>query len=296
MSNVKISGNYLLVVYENDDIEQLVFSKRFVIYENLVTVESRVHESSVAGDRQYRQEVDFVIHHPSYDIPNPYSDLKVWILQNDRWDNAISHLEPRFVKNRELEFDYTGENSFDGNNEFRNFDLKDLRYYSIQIDSISRTPEGWESWLHPDPNRGFKLYRTDPDINGKFLVKNDEGFDDHLEADYIMVHFNLPFDFALSDAGVYIYGALSNFSCPREFRMDYNYVKKAYEADLLLKQGYYNYLYAVLKEGDDFPDLAVVEGTHFETNNNYTIFVYNYEISGDYDRVVGRLFTDSYNR
>ena len=286
MSSVNRSGNYLLVVYEDGDIDQPVLARRFVVFENLVGIDARMKQPTEIGERKYRQEVDFTIHHDFFDIQNPYEDLTVQILQNNRWDNAIGDLKPRFVKDRELDYDYGKENTFDGGNEFREFDLKQLDFITLQVARIELVDKIWNCWLKPDPKRTFLQYKTIRDINGNFLVRNDDGFETHLESDYVVVHFTLPFDFPMAESEIYVYGALSNWQKHPDFKMDYNYDRKQYECSVMLKQGFYNYLY-LIDGADYFGQNTNVEGSHFVTENEYMIFVYNYDIAEDYDRVIG---------
>lgn len=68
--------------------------------------------------------------------------------------------------------------------------------------------------------------------------------------------------------------------------MTYNYVNKAYETVLYLKQGYYNYQY-VLVEDDKKPNAAFIEGSHYETENDYYILVYYQSYSDRYQQLIG---------
>ena len=295
MCQITLSGNYLLYVFEDGDQDKPVFASRVVIFEPLVAVNARVHESSIVGERRYQQEVDFTINHANFDIPNPYEDLAVAVLQNNRWDNAKLDLEPRFVKDRELDFDYGEPNNFMGNNEFRELDLKHFRYITLRVDSTVQKRDGFHTWVKKDPMRTFAQYRTVRDINGKFLPYNDNGFDSDLEADYSYCHFTLPFDMPLSNVKFYVFGAFSQWKCSEKYKLEYDYIKKAYKTTVRLKQGYYNYVYAAVKDGEVAYDLTVAEGNHSQTENEYQIFVYNYDISRDYYRVIGAFFTNSFN-
>jgi hypothetical protein len=291
---VKVSGNYLLVVYLQGQMENPVLTKRFVVYERLVDIGAKVKQPTVVSERQYQQEVDFTIFHKDYEINNPYTNLHACILQNNRWDNAVMNLQPKFVKQQELVYDYDVETTFDGGNEFREFDLKNLRYSTIQVDSIRLIEGQYHAYLAPDPVRRWMPYRTTPDINGRFLVKNDRGSNDRVESHYVMVHFELPYETNVPKADFYVFGGLSNFNYRKEFRMKYDYEEKAYKADLLLKQGYYNYKYVLLSEGDNYGDVRPAEGSHYQAQNEYVIFVYNKEMARDYDRVVGASFIDAF--
>jgi len=292
-----LSGNYLFYVFLDADRTKPVLSRRFVVYEQLVRFRSRVKESTVISESRYMQEVDFDILHPEYPIPNPYTELKVSVLQNHRWDNAISDLQPMYVKNNELTYDYDEENNFNGGNEFRNFDLKSLRYSSNEVGPISNNSEGVpQALLLPDEKRTFSTYRTDQDIQGQYLVRNSDAFNDNTESQYVWVYFNLPMETPFYGKSVFIFGELSLFNYSNDFKMNYNSASQRYEALILLKQGYYNYIYMVKDDGRNIGDETVLEGNHAETVNDYSIFAYYYDINNGYDRVVGALFTDTYNR
>jgi len=223
--------------------------------------------------------------------------LNVAILQNNRWDNAITDLQPMYVKNNELTYDYNDENNFNGTNEFRFFDLKSLRYASNEVAAITKNSSGVpQIVLVPDEKRTYSTYRTDQDIDGFYLVKNDDAFNDATESEYVNVFFSVPVEQAFVGRNVYIFGELSLWNMSKDFRMSYNNVSKQYEAMVLLKQGYYNYQYMVEEPGRTYGDLTVLEGNHSETDNEYSIFVYHYDINTGYYRVVGALFTDTFNR
>lgn len=295
MSGLQISGNYVMVVYADSDKEQLILSRRFVIYEQAVTIATNVHQATAVEESRYKQEVDFSVHHPSYTITNPYTDFHVAVLQNNRWDNAIYDLEPRFVKGEELSYDYSRENNFDGGNEWRPVDTKSLRFKTFEIDSMGLWKDDIHCWVKPFGKRSFKQYRTQPDIEGKFLVKNDDAGDSNLEAEYIVTHFRLPFEIEFTDADIFVFGGLSQFRCQERFRMHYNYLSKSYELEVPVKQGYINYQYAVKRRASEEVDLVLIEGSHRQTHNIYSVFAYNWEPALGYHRVVGAAFTNSFN-
>lgn len=296
LTRLRFSGNYLLVVYADGDMENLIASKRFVIYEENLEIAMRVRDATAVEHARYRQEVDFTIFHPDVPIPNPYEEFHVTILQNNRWDNAIYDLKPRFVKGKELDYDYSGENCFEGGNEWRNFDYKNIRFKTQMVDSIRNVNGAMHGYLVPFGKRSFKQHRTGQDIEGKYLVRNDDAGDSNTESEYLMTHFRLPFEVELMDADVYVFGDLSNFDCTERFRMKYNAQKRSYELVVPIKQGYYNYMYAVQQRGSDAANLETIEGSHRETFNYYTVFAYIYNRMQGYDRVVGATYGNSLNQ
>ncbi|HKI88310.1 MAG TPA: DUF5103 domain-containing protein, partial [Draconibacterium sp.] len=115
----KLSGNYALVVFEDNDKEKKVLTKRFYVVEHVVDIEGTVRRATLDAYQGENQEVDFTIYHENLAIRNPQEEVKVVIMQNNRWDNAIRDLKPLFVRNSQLIYDYNRGNVFEGGNEFR---------------------------------------------------------------------------------------------------------------------------------------------------------------------------------
>lgn len=281
------SGNYILIVFEDFAHEKIVLTRRFMVFEDLVKIEAKVKPATILDDRQTKHEIDFNLLHENYQIANPFSELTVVLRQNDRWDNAVIGLRPIFVKNNLITFDHDFDNTFYAGNEYRAFDIKSMRYYSERISSISYDSLHNHVHLLPDEKRTFKRYLTDPDINGDYFIKNDDGGDSHTEADYAFVHFELMFDQVLVNGNVYVFGALSDWQFKPEFKMGYNYKRKSYMLIAYLKQGLYNYEYVFLEDGKSAGDNTYFEGSHWETENNYTIMIYHNAPGYYYDRLIG---------
>ncbi len=286
---LKKTGNYLLKVFLDNDPENLVITKRFMVYENKVGIEPQVRRATIVEDRESRQEIDFTIRHSTFPIPNPFKELKVILMQNNRWDNAKYGLQPLFVKDKELVYDYDEDNVFDGSNEFRHFDIKSLRYQTERINNIQYYKDSTEFHIHlvTDENRAYQQYYSKPDINGKYLIKNSDGFNSELEAEYVYVHFTFPYEAPLMGGNLYVFGGFSDWQFKDDFQLKYNYKRKAYEAVIYLKQGYYNYEYVFLKDNSTVGDNTFIEGNHFETQNDYSILVYYRDITNNYDRLIG---------
>ena len=200
-----------------------------------------------------------------------------------------------FIRNNELIYDYDEDNVFSAGNEYRHFDIKSMRYQSERIRKItfelskqvdSSLEKNHHVYLLNDEKRSFKRYSSEIDINGKQFIKTDEGTDSETEADYAYVHFSLLYDAPLIDGNLYVFGAISQWNFSRESQLKYNYKRFAYETSMYLKQGYYNYEYVFLKDGETAADNTFIEGSHYETENDYTIYVYHNSFGDNYDQLI----------
>ena len=263
-----------------------------MVLENKIIIEAKVNRATLAEDRKIKHEIDFTIKNPNFPIINPYSELKVTLSQNKREDNQITDLTPIFIKNNELIYDYEDINTFFGNNEFRYFDIKSFRYHSERIKKITFDSTYNHVYLFNDKKRSFDRYSITPDINGDFIIESQEGWNSSIEADYAFVHFTLPFD-QIIYGDVFILGKFSYWQLQKKNIMHYNTDKKQYEASIYLKQGYYNYHYALNDTTKKNIDVAYIEGTHYQTRNDYYIYVYYRNTGERYDKLIGYLKTSS---
>jgi hypothetical protein len=288
------SGNYLLKVFLNGDQDQLALTRRFMVYEEEVDINFDIHPATLNEFRFLKQEVDFRISSNYYKILDPLNDLKVVIMQNDRFDTKVEGLKPVFIRDKELDYNYDEENTFNGGKEFRYFNVQGLRSPDIRINKIRVDSNNFSHiHLYNDDKRGFKRYAFEKDINGKFIIKTTLGDSPDTDADYVYVYFYLMSDAPLTDGEVYIFGALSDWQCKEEYKMKYDKDFKGYRAQLFLKQGFYNYEYVVKGQKMKLPDDTLTEGNRFETENDYTIMVYHQPIGVFYDKLIAYKKTKS---
>lgn len=282
-----LSGNYVIKVYQNFDPEDVVLTKRFMVYQDAVKVTANVHQATLMAQRYSHHEVDFNIDYSGLNVTDPFTEFEVVIRQNDRWDNAITGLKPVFIRENSLIYEYDRENVFAAGNEFRHFDIQALNYYSDRIDSISFRQNSYEVYLFSDEARGSKRYFNRSDINGKrkYGTRLSKAF--KTDADYAWVNFYLPYHDPVDNGSIYIFGELTNWQYIPEAKMKYNHDLFRYEGRLQLKQGYYNYEYVYLKQDDPIGDVSLIEGSHYQTENLYSIYVYHKNFNDDYFRLVG---------
>ena len=283
----KLSGNYILKVYIDDPADP-VFSWRFMVFEtSLLGVVGNIHQANNISDRLAKQQIEFTIHYNGMQVDNPGRNIKVVITQNDCQDNALRNVQPSFTRGESLEYSNNDAISFDGGNEFRSFDIKSLIYQTERIRTIQHDDKGIQVRLLDDTRRTFKNYSSEKDINGRKLIKNeDHAQNSEIEADYAWVYFTLPYQAMLSNGQIYLLGALTDWQLNENSLMSYNFEQKCYVRKLFLKQGHYDYLYLFKDKITNRSEISFIEGTHWETENEYTIWIY-YQASGDlYDRLL----------
>lgn len=285
---IKISGNYILKVYlDTPDDENVIFTRRFYVVEPLVRVEAEIpyYPKNLEFVRK-KQQIDFKLFTPDLFSAQPLQRVTVTIQQNGRWDNIKQGIKPTSTMLDQLNFDYREGIVFEGGNQYRNFDMKSYYYQSMYIREIINGPEGYEVILHTDNNRARKPYSVIEDINGRKLIKARTNQNTSIEGEYAKVDFWLRQP-RIKDADIYILGALNDWQLDNKSKMRWDSRNNMYRGSLLLKQGYYNYLFVVVPRGETRGSVSVIEGDHWETKNNYTFFVYYRERVPEYDRLVG---------
>ena len=280
---LKVSGNYVLEIY-NDSYE-LQFSRRFVVFKDIVTVGGNIKRSRDFNFINEKQVVQFSINAGNFQLVNPKKEVKVAIVQNHQWETALYDVAPQYTIGTELVYKYDQETSFYGGNEFLNFDTSDLRAPTSQISRIEIN-DLYNHYLFADSYRSDHPYTYYPDINGDFVIRTLQGEDNSREAEYTMVHFSLPYDERLELDEVYIYGKFNNYNLSDENKMTYNEDNGMMEAHIKLKQGFYNYKYVIKREDGTIETNTIGGNFHF-TENNYLILVYYRNFGDLYDSIIG---------
>jgi len=278
LPKVKISGNYVVKVYRDYDEEDIILSKRFMVFENVnnsVIINTDIKFARTVSERDKSQQVDFSISYGQLNLVNPAATVKVVIRQNHRWDKAIYNLPPMFVKEHEsiLEYNYFNmENAFKGGNEFNAFDISSLITYRLNVGKIIPQPNLYEVILLPDISRGTQSYSLFPDIDGKFWIEHYESGEREYSPDYVLVNFvlNVP----RQNGDIYVRGSMNDWLMNEQSLMIYNEEIKKYTGRMLLKQGYYNYLYTLVNSTSPYGNDEYFSGSHSQTQNVYDIMVY----------------------
>lgn len=284
----KISGNYIVYVYPYGEPDKPVLTYRFIVTEDLTDVSITMHRPQLTADDNARQQVDFTVGLRGISVPDPYRDIYSFVLQNGRWNNSRGNLKPEYFGNNELKYSsLSAKNIFMGGNEFRYFDIKSIKYVSEYLSTIDFLSPYYNVSLKPSDNREFKPYFYWKDFNGMYYVATAEGKNMDIDADYVNVYFTIPSPEKIEGGKMYVSGNLNCWLFNDNNLMTYNPQKHEYECTMLLKQGWYNYEYVFLKDGDTEGVASRFEGSHYETENDYSVIVYFRNPRGRYDRIIG---------
>ncbi len=290
LPKVKIAGNYIVKVYEDGDEEAVILVRRFCIYQPLFGTGGKSERVTGGNISVRNQEIQFVVNYANVDLLNPEEQVKVTIRQNGRWNKTVTNLKPTFIKTAQKRLEYNffnTENIFRGGNEFRLFDLTSLQQNTLNIAKIERTALRNTAILMPAKSRQGKV-RHDifDDMNGRFYIQNrDVGQNPTTDSDYVKVFFTL---YHPEVAGrVLILGELTNWQSSPRYELVFNPLFERYEGTFLFKQGYYNYMYVLTSNDYHTTDEEYFEGSHFNTENDYEIFVYYRPLGARTDILAG---------
>ena len=283
-TSFKKSGNYIIKII--DEYGDEIFRRKFILYENLVTVQTEIKRSRDIEFINEKQVVNFEINPINIQLNNPSKTLKVKVFKNNELNYSIDNIKPQYNMGRKLIYKYDKELSFWGGNEYLFFENKFVRNTSINIRGFD-LEDIYSNFLFEDFSRKNRKYTFNPDINGGFLFNVNNSSNAEFEADYVNIHFYLqkPQAFDLENK-IYVVGDFNNYQISDEYLMEYNSRYNLFELVLKLKQGFYNYKYIAVNQEKKIIH-GEISGNFDETENEYNVIVYYRNYGERFDRVVG---------
>ena len=291
---LKASGNYALQIYEDGDQEQVVAEVCFKVVEPMVSMDANVRGNTDMEFNGRYQQLDIDVNIRSLNLQNP-NEIKIVVEQNGRRDNQVVLSRPTFVEPNRLRYVNQKALIFEGGNEYRHFDIYSAYYAGYHVDRVEYAQGEYHALLDIDEVRGTKNknagreglpYVTEMDANGQWLVNCEKTDYVDTEAEYMWVHFVLPVDQYVMDGQVFVGGEAFGNQLSAQNRMEYNADQKYYYLYAYLKQGGYDYMYYVVSPANGATVLPI-EGSHWQTQNEYSICVYYTPFGGRCDRLVG---------
>lgn len=286
LTQFRVSGNYMIKIL--DDEKNIVFTKKFILYEELVSVPMQVRRARNVAVVEKKHNIEFSIKSANINFQSPLQNVKVMLLQNGKFDTAITNIKPQFTIGNDLIYRYDKETQFWAGNEFLFFENKDIRAANNNIASIDSKGGLYNAHLYLSQARANSPYTYYPDINGNYIVKNIGRENNEIEADYAWVFFSLSAPAFYEKKSIYVNGMFNNFAIGEENKMEYNAEKGIYEKALLIKQGFTNFQYVISDSNGKIDEENAIDGNFFQTEDNYFVLVYYRENNQRYDRIIGK--------
>ncbi len=257
----KLSGNYVLQIYEGFDETNIILQKKFMVLEPKIGVQCGVTnpQSNANWKKQQQLNIDLLL--GSYFINFPQKELLVKVVQNQNPKSERILSNSNLVKIGPNKFSFKNFQDsllFNGLNEYRFIDFSDAyrrgqNVAQIQIGEPNRVYSTLQS------SRGKFNYAQSYDSDGNFVINTPNGLNPDLTADYFQVHF------ISENKGVNPPSILGKFTDWKAVPMEINPNIGHFESTFSLKQGVYDYM---IDGGENF------EGNFSDTNNTYEVFVY----------------------
>ncbi|RZJ67228.1 MAG: DUF5103 domain-containing protein [Flavobacterium sp.] len=284
-TQLRVSGNYVLKILNED--RDVVFSRKFILYEDLVAVPMQVKRARTLDVINYMHNLDFAVKSQTIVFQNPLKNVKVMLMQNGRFDNVITNIKPQYTIGNDLIYKYDKETQFWAGNEFNYFENKDVRAAAFNVAKIDSNGSLYNAYLFTNDARGDKPYTYYPDQNGNFLPLVVNRDNPNIEADYVWVYFSLSAPQAMAK-DIYVNGMFNNYQHTPEYKMDYDEKSGLFRKAIMIKQGFTNFQYEIVNKAGKVDNANAVDGNFYQTESNYFAIVYYRENNSRYDRVIGK--------
>jgi hypothetical protein len=299
------SGLYVIEVFRENNPAFLVLRRRFYVVENAVQVVPDWGSQVVTGARQRFQSLAFKVFPRGLRSVQNYQEFFCGVLQNNRWDRAYFQLRPTFLGQDYLEYRFQPGLDLEAGNEFRMLDLRSiLRRRSFQVERTLWSDSGVAVLLAPERPRAGGVYFSQYDLNGRFLIQVQDLPIDTLgrwagrdelsatQADYFWVEFRLQAERYAQP--VYVVGGFMGWSPDVRYELLYDEGRGEYRRRIRLKQGVYDYMYALYDAQSGYFRPEAIEGSYFEAENIYLIVVGYRGFTDREDRIVGHRWIGVY--
>ncbi len=295
-----LSGNYLLTIYEDGNPDNKVAEVQLCVVDPLVQLDARVRSNTDIELGGRYQQVDVDINTAPLSVRDP-KEVRIVVTQNNRYDNSVCLQQPTFVEPNRLRYINNKALIFEGGNEYHHFDAFSCFYAGTGIDRVFHENGDYHALLFPDEvTTGQYIHQYDSD--GRFVVNAERTYDSDTEAEYMWVYWTLPAETPWFDGAVYVGGDIFGNELSLRNRMQYDAEAKAYWLTALVKQGGYDYQYwfvpksqvpksqqptANSREVQPKTTTQRVDGSYWQTENEYAVYVYWRPLGARFDQLVG---------
>ena len=151
-----LSGNYRVLIFDDDDRENPVLQTEFCIVGPSMSVSASISGNTDIDFNQEHQQVSFSVGYGNNRVIDPLREIHTTITQNRRQDNKVVDPIPNIQKSNGLEFSYQKGLIFDAGNEFHKFEILDVQKPGMNIDNIRWYEPYYHATLFPErPARNY---------------------------------------------------------------------------------------------------------------------------------------------
>ena len=280
---LKMGGNYRVTIYDANDDDKPLAERCFMVLETRMGISISADANTDKGINSRWQQVSMELKYvPGLAVTDVQRQIYTVVMQNGRWDNAVINAKPQFVMANGLRWSHNPQLIFEAGNEYRKFELLDVRHASMGVEKIDWDGDAYHAYLWPDDPRASYVF--DEDANGAFYIRNAYNRENNRTSEYVNVHFTLRSPRLEGD--VFVNGVWTNDQLAEPYRMQFDEASQCYRLSLLLKQGYYSYQYVWQKPSGEVANVPS-EGSFYQTENRYQVLVYYRMLGERADRLVG---------
>lgn len=267
---LRLSGNYRIHIYDNEDDEREVITVDFCITEQSMPLAMTITTNTDIDTNVSHQQVSLAVNYGVARVTDPANQLRVVVMQNGREDNWKVNPKPTILSGSGAEWQHSRELIFDAGNEYRKYEVLDVSHPTMGIDHIHWNGEGYEVYPFIDEPRPHYLY--DEDANGSFFIRNSDNWQIETTCEYVWVMYRMKCQELLAGKMI-IDGWWTTDDNRNTYEMTYDQDAGMYTAKVLQKQGYYSYQY-LWQHPDGSVHTAPSEGSFYQTENRYQALVY----------------------
>ena len=279
------SGQYRLTIYEDGDKDKKVAEVDFCVVEPLVKIDAKVRANTDIEYNGRYQQLDIDVALNTEESVQNSDNYYLVVTQNNRLDNAVMLRRPTFVDSKRLRYINCKDLIFEGGNEYHHFDAFSCFYAGHGIDRVYHELGDYHAPLFADElTKGQYIHEFDS--NGRYVVNAERTSDADVEAEYMWVHWTLPMEQPFFDGALYVGGELFGNELSLKNRMQYDNKAQCYWLTALVKQGGYDYQYWFVPKNQKTTTQRV-DGSYWQTENEYAIYVWYRPFGARYDRLVG---------
>lgn len=284
-TQIKCSGNYAIEIFNTEKPDKILATACFMAVDNKTTINAKITADTDIDFKKKHQQLEISVIPYGIRQLKPLTEIKTIVKQNRKETGKTNILIPKNISGQELIYKNDKKLIFNAGNEYRRFEITSTYSMGMNVYEMEYSDPYYNAELYKDKER--KIYIYDKDQDGRrFIRTTDYDYSDY-QADYFLVHFSMPYSMPEYDGAFYINGDLVYNKTDNASKMIYNFKTREYEKTLLLKQGSYNYQYIFIKSGEDQGTSEKTEGSFWQTENEYSIYVYYRPTGGRYDRLIG---------